>query len=132
MGETISNLLSGSLDRAGARDVFDYTSDPVIETAARALGGVKLWTGMKVNARVSSQPPDGGAWIFLEKLSRFCGAHKGCIELHAAGHSAGSIFHAALLPAFLSMNPSQSIKSLTCWLPPSASTNPQHTQAAHR
>jgi caspase domain-containing protein/N-acetylmuramoyl-L-alanine amidase-like protein len=112
LGETIANLLSGSLQRGAARDIFDYTSDPVVEAMARTLGGVKLWTGMKVNARVSSQAPDGGAWLFLQKLSQFCGTHRNQIQLHAVGHSAGSIFHAAMLPAFLDMNPSQPIETL--------------------
>src|SRR5690606_28475589 len=36
-----------------------------------------------------------------QKLAAFCEAHGADVELHAVGHSAGSIFHAHFLPAAL-------------------------------
>src|SRR5207253_1793879 len=98
--ETIGQILQSTRQRAaaaGARDIFDFTTDPLVEAAARILGGVKIWSGMKRSAELSSAD-DGGARYVADKLKQFCDAHQGEIKLYAAGHSAGAIFHAHFIP----------------------------------
>jgi hypothetical protein len=97
--------IGGLLERAtrGKRDLADFTSDPVIEIAARVLQGPRIWGGMKWSAERAADPPSAGAPIpgayhVAEKLKEFCEQHGDRIELHAAGHSAGSIFHAWFMP----------------------------------
>lgn len=79
---------------------FAAPSDFMIETAARALGGVKIWSGMKVSAELASDA-QGGARYAAQKLKAFCDAYPDRVELHAIGHSAGSIFHTYFVPAAL-------------------------------
>jgi hypothetical protein len=92
----------GQLIAPGRQRGIDFAapSDFLIETAARTLGGVKIWSGMKVSAERASDA-NGGARYAARKLKAFCDAHKDRVELHAVGHSAGSIFHAYFVPAAL-------------------------------
>lgn len=86
-----------------ARDVWDYTTDPLVESGCRALGGVKLWSAMKANARLASAE-DGGATYVARKLAAFCARAReqgADVQLHAVGHSAGSIFHSHFVPRAL-------------------------------
>lgn len=100
--ETIGQLLERVRlrSRAAARDVWDFTTDPLVEAAVRALYGVEVWGGMKRSAERASAP-GLGAHYTAQKLAAFCAAHGADVELHAVGHSAGSIFHAHFLPAAL-------------------------------
>ncbi|HWC03068.1 MAG TPA: caspase family protein [Methylomirabilota bacterium] len=103
LGPTIAQLLKQAAARmpgALSRDPFDWTSDPLVEVAARALGGEKVWGGMKWSASRASEP-GGGARYVAERLARFCGAHGASVQVHAVGHSAGSIFHSHFVPAAL-------------------------------
>lgn len=81
----------------GARDLWDHTTDPLIENAVRPLGKL-AWGAMKHSAWLASQPR-GAARYVAERLRDFCAANPGAIELHAVGHSAGAIFHAHFLGA---------------------------------
>ena len=105
--ETIGQLLKRAAEgtRAVARDIFDITTDPVIQEVVRALQGPRIWGGMKLSALLASAKGDadseGGARYVARKLATFCRAHADAIELHAAGHSAGSIFHCHFVPAAL-------------------------------
>jgi hypothetical protein len=109
--ETIGDLLNRARQgtRAVARDLADFTTDPIIEVAARALRGPRIWGGMKWSAERAVDPPSaadglgGGAHYFAAKLKAFCDAHKDSVELHAVGHSAGSIFHSHFIPLAHSM-----------------------------
>ena len=86
----------------GGRDLFDFTSDPLIELGARALGGVHVWGAMKRNAELSSADSGGARYVAqqLAVLANTPDLHNGHeVELHAVGHSAGSIFHSWFLPA---------------------------------
>ena len=105
--ETIGNLLKRSQQgaaRAMGRDLFDFTSDPLIEITARALQGPRIWGGMKASAEHAvdepspGNPDGGGARYVASRLKAFCDGNAGNIELHAVGHSAGSIFHCYFLP----------------------------------
>ena len=97
----IADILPGG---RGARDLWDYTTDPLVERAARALQGVHIWGGMKHHAAMASSG-GGGANYAAQQLGKFLAAHSGTskkpIELHAVGHSAGSIFHSHFLPTAL-------------------------------
>lgn len=98
---TIRQLLANTQQRMPAvatRDLWDRTTDPLVEMAARALGGEKVWGGMKWSAEQASAP-DGGARYVAERLGAFAREHGDALRLHAVGHSAGSIFHAHFLPA---------------------------------
>jgi hypothetical protein len=103
--ETLGDLLGrSSQGPEGARGWFsDRISDPLLESGVRALGGGRIWFAMKSSAAVASAP-GGGAAYFLGKLVEFykrftkeLEPQGGRLELHAAGHSAGSIFLAHLL-----------------------------------
>lgn len=99
--ETIKSLLERArspLRERGLGDIItDRLTDPLLERTARVLRADKIWGGMKAGAQLASAT-DGGALVFLQALAEFvAGGAK--VELHAVGHSAGSIFHAYLLPA---------------------------------
>lgn len=111
--------LGQMLERAGrardldARNFFsDHVSDPVIEAFVHRAGGVQIWNAMKWSAQQSSSPnalggavtatgtTPGGARYVADKLAALCSANQD-IEVHACGHSAGSIFHAYFIPCAL-------------------------------
>lgn len=99
--ETIKSLLERARAPSGERglgELFtDRISDPLLERTARLLRADKIWSGMKVGAQLASAP-GGGVRLFLDELAALIatGVHA---ELHAVGHSAGSIFQAHLLQA---------------------------------
>lgn len=98
--DALQQILGGTrapAPRGVARDVWDHTTDLAVEAAARTLGGGKIWSAMKRSAELASES-DGGATYVAQKLQRFCAARGNQVELHAVGHSAGSIFHAHFLP----------------------------------
>ena len=106
--ESIRDLLTRRPVGAGERGLGDWladrVSDPLLEATARRLGADKIWGGMKAGAQIASAP-GGGARYFLEQLAAWLGGGAGAgaggaeVQLHAVGHSAGSIFHAHLLHA---------------------------------
>jgi hypothetical protein len=95
--ETLAQLLGGRRDLARARGLDDI-SDRVLEEVARKAGGPRIWGGMKYSAE-RSVGADGGALYVARKLAEFCRAADGDVELHAAGHSAGAVFHSFFVPA---------------------------------
>ena len=98
--ETIGQMLERSvLGRRGLADVSDF----MLEEMARALQGVRLWGSMKWSAERAAQAAGpagtvGGGYYVAQQLKKFCDAYDQRVELHAVGHSAGSIFHAWFLP----------------------------------
>jgi hypothetical protein len=112
IGQLIARARQGAA-RALPRDIFDFTTDPVIQETVRALQGPRVWGGMKLSAQLASATntvtndgsnssnSEGGACYVARKLGEFCKAHDGQLELHAAGHSAGSIFHSHFIPRAL-------------------------------
>ena len=99
--ETIGRLLRRAWQgvRGVTRDIFDYTTDPIVEELVRALYGAQIWSGMQRSAELAVGT-DGGALYVAQKLKAFCDRHQQDrpIELHAVGHSAGSIFHTHFIP----------------------------------
>jgi Caspase domain/N-acetylmuramoyl-L-alanine amidase len=102
--ETIAQLLRGSreVQREAQRAITDL-SDRFIEGVARRLGGLTLWSGMKRSAERANSSA-GGAYFVAEELVKFCTAHGKNVELHAVGHSAGSIFHAEFIKRARGLN----------------------------
>ncbi len=75
----IGQRLRGGARRGRRRDGFAVTTDPVIETTARALYGPRIWGGMKRNAELAVGP-EGGARYVAERLKTFCDAHGANLE----------------------------------------------------
>lgn len=112
--ETIGQLLRRASGE-GARDLADYTSDPLVQETVRLLQAPKIWGGMKLSAQLASSPAtvgqshqaqagtEGGAWYVARHLAAFCRAHRDEVEVHAVGHSAGSIFHSWFIPCALEL-----------------------------
>ena len=100
--ETLGQLLNPNRQRAID---FAAPTDFALETLARGIGGVKIWAGMKVSAERAADA-EGGARYTARKLKEFCEKpeFRDRIELHAVGHSAGSIFHAHFIPVALEEN----------------------------
>ena len=111
--ESIGQLLRSAI--SGKRDLADYTSDPLIQESLRLLGAPKIWGVMKQNAQVASSPDtlgnsrqvhagrEGGAFYVAHQLAAFCKRYGDAVELHAVGHSAGSIFHSWFIPCALDL-----------------------------
>lgn len=84
----------------GTRDLFDFTTDPLVQEGVRALGGVQIWGAMKQSAKLASAA-SGGARYLAQRLNELASQglpNQRPIEFHAVGHSAGSIFHSWFLP----------------------------------
>lgn len=96
--ETLAQLMRGI--QLG-RDIWDVTTDPVIEQTVRLLGCVQIWSGMKRSAERAALPNIGGAWYVAQKLKAFYDRHPNEVEVYGVGHSAGSIFHAYFVPTVL-------------------------------
>ena len=102
IGQLLGRVRQGS--RALARDLADITTDPLVEIGARVLQAPRIWGGMKSSAEHAMDAPaadgdiGGGAHYVARKLKALCDAHGDRLELHAVGHSAGSIFHSHFLP----------------------------------
>ena len=98
--ETITDIVTGLFTgRRGVLDAISGVTDPAIEFAARQ-GGLAVWGQMKRSAEVSALT-GGGALFVAQKTRDFWNQHHADMEIHAVGHSAGSIFHAYFLPALL-------------------------------
>jgi hypothetical protein len=101
--EDVGDLVSGAVEPQ-ARDlaaVADSIRNKAIEYSAHyALGGPRIWGGMKGSAEMASADK-GAATYVAQKLKSFvasAGSQSNVIRLHATGHSAGSIFHSQFLP----------------------------------
>jgi hypothetical protein len=117
LGDALRQILGGTravAPREAPRDLTDIT-DLGVERTARLLGGGKIWSAMKRSAERAVET-DGGARFVAERLKAFCDAHGGAVELHAMGHSAGSIFHAHFLDAALALGVPP-LRSLTLLAP---------------
>jgi hypothetical protein len=85
-----------------ARGLIDDAKDKAVEVVVRAVPASRAtWGAMKTTAGLASEKEKGGAWYFATKLGEFVKANPGAISVHAAGHSAGSIFHSYLVPEIL-------------------------------
>jgi hypothetical protein len=98
LGETLGQLLGfGSRavrEMGAAREAF---TDPVVAGIVRRLGGEAVWSAMKRDAELAVEPGGVAAHVAAQ-MSKFCQQHQGRVELHAVGHSAGSVFHSHYIP----------------------------------
>jgi len=99
---TLTNMLQDALGRRRSEGFLDAAKDfmldrldDALEPIARTLTGKAAWDEMKENAARASTRADGGARLAADELARLAADPK--VELHVAGHSAGSIFHAPLV-----------------------------------
>jgi len=98
--KSIAASVASRLLPSGGRGFLDTVLDPLIERGSRALGGVQIWSAMKRNAQLASAADGGGSFV-ASQLGKFVQSQKRAIEVHAIGHSAGSIFHSHFVPAAL-------------------------------
>lgn len=94
LGRAIADILIRS--RQGQRGPEEI-SDWMIEAFVRHWGGERTWDSMKLSAADASGR-DGGAAYVANKLKGLVEEHGDRVELHAAGHSAGAIFHSHFIP----------------------------------
>jgi hypothetical protein len=105
---TLADPLETGINRlraAGPADQLAYSftdfTDGIIEKAVRAAGGPGVWALMKAKAQ-DAMAPGAGARYVADGLRKFITTDPPpAVTLHAAGHSAGSIFHSRFLPAVL-------------------------------
>ena len=99
--ETIAQLLERCRAKAASEaqrgGVADWLTDPMLEEAVRALQAPRIWGGMKAAAAAACDA-QGGATYVARKLEAFLAVHRDKVDLHAVGHSAGSIFHSHFVP----------------------------------
>ncbi len=108
--ETVRQLVTEAMTRSRApatRGVLDWLTDNitdrVIEEISSAAGGRLIWGGMKSSAELASQSGNGADYA-AEKMAALFLQHRNDIDIHAVGHSAGSIFHAHFLPLLSQQN----------------------------
>lgn len=100
---TLTNILKDAISRQRPEGLLDAAKDfmldrldDALEPLARRLTGKSQWDEMKENALLASTSKQGGVRIMLKHLTTLLDQHPD-IELHIAGHSAGSIIHAPLV-----------------------------------
>ncbi|MBC9031629.1 C1 family peptidase [Sphingomonas sp. JC676] len=98
---TIANILKEAFSRRRDEGLIDRAKDflldridDMLEPVARVIGGKAMWDEMKENAFGATQQPKGAARLAADLLIDLAKDKK--IEIHLAGHSAGSIFLAPL------------------------------------
>lgn len=100
---TIGNILSDALARRRDEGLWDKAKDfmldrldDALEPVARFIGGKALWDEMKENALFATTRAHGGARVLCDRLTHYLENHPE-VEVHVAGHSAGSIFMAPIV-----------------------------------
>jgi hypothetical protein len=131
---TITNILQDAMRRRRPEGVLDAAKDflldrldDALEPIARVVTGKAAWDEMKENALGASDVGQGARLVLghLKKLlARFP-----TLEIHIAGHSAGSIFHAPVVQLLTTTGPIASgpmqgqtgmglkVTSCTLWAP---------------
>jgi hypothetical protein len=106
---TLKNILADAFQRRRAEGVLDASKDfmldrvdDALEPLTRGLTGKTQWTEMKENGMLATQSEAGGGRLVANLLAELV-AKEPKIEVHVAGHSAGSIFNAPLVQ-FLASN----------------------------
>lgn len=100
---TVRNILDDALGRRRPEGFWDEAKDflldrldDALEPLARALGGKAVWDEMKENAVRATTRREGAARWVGELVAGLIRAEPD-LEIHLAGHSAGSIFLAPLV-----------------------------------
>jgi hypothetical protein len=132
---TVTNILKDAVKQRRPEGILDDALDfmldrldDTIEAIVRSLRVKGLWDEMKENAHLATVHPEGGARLTLKFLAELMEKEPN-VEIHVAGHSAGSIFHAYLLQYLttkgkISAGPlkgivglGQKVASCTLWAP---------------
>lgn len=118
---TVTNMLRDALSQRKPEGILDAAKDFMLdrlddglEPIARALSGKASWDEMKENALLATTSAEGGVRHTIDCLAALAAQAK--VEIHVAGHSAGSILHGPaveLLTAGLGLQ----IKTCTLWAP---------------
>ena len=96
--ETLKQLLGWRAGRDLIRGINSPgDGDQQSELRSGPLGW-GLWSAVKESAADASGPHGGASYVGA-RLARFCAENPGRITVHAAGHSAGAIFHSHFIPA---------------------------------
>lgn len=100
---TLKNILQDGVRQRQPEGILDDAKDFLLdrlddslEPIARALTGRAQWKEMKENALLATTSSHGAARTMAQHLAALIGQDPS-IEVHVAGHSAGSIFHAPLV-----------------------------------
>lgn len=116
---TLANMLAdaarkrrpeGFLD--SAKDFMLDRLDDTLEPIARVFTGKASWDEMRENALLATRSKRGGARLVADGLIKLVAQG---VEIHLAGHSAGSIFHAPLLQYLTDKG--VKLASCTLWAP---------------
>jgi hypothetical protein len=117
---TLGNILSEALRQRRSEGILDSAKDfmldrldDTLEPIARLIGGKAQWDEMKENATLTTTHAAGGAAIVIKTL-RALVASDPSIEIHIAGHSAGSIF---MGPVVREIARFSSITTCNLWAP---------------
>lgn len=122
---TLGNILQDALRQRRPEGLLDAAKDfmldrldDTLEVIAH-LPGREIWGEMKENAFAAMDPAQidraaGGARLALDHLLRLVAADP-AIEVHVAGHSAGSIFMARVIEALRAAQ--VPIRTCTLWAP---------------
>jgi len=118
---TLKDVLSDCLRRRRPEGILDKSKDfmldrldDALEPIARIFSGKLEWSEMKENALLASTSKTGGARIVAQYIAKLVKADPS-IEVHMAGHSAGSIFHGGLVPLLVQQG--VTIQTCTLWAP---------------
>ncbi len=118
---TLSNILEDAVKQRKPEGILDTAKDfmldrldDVLEPIAGGLGGKRMWSEMKQNAEGASGQKGGASYAAgcLKALTK----DEPSLEIHLAGHSAGSIFHAYLIK-LLTQKYKLKAKTCTLWAP---------------
>jgi hypothetical protein len=119
---TLANLLQDAVSRRrpegfldSAKDFMLDRLDDALEPLTRSLGGLAQWREMKENALLASEP-GGGLRVVLDELVKLKAEHP-ALEIHMAGHSAGSILLGGLVKAMSEAPSRPPIATCTLWAP---------------
>jgi hypothetical protein len=94
----------------GIGETVSSFTDPVLESLFRGAG-FSMWANMKRSAEISFLPKQGGAFL-VGLLADFWRQNSADMEIHAIGHSAGSIFHAYFLKLLCEQDSKPLVESL--------------------
>jgi hypothetical protein len=130
---TLTNIIQDALSKRRPEGLLDAAKDfmldrldDALEPIARTLMGKAGWDEMKENGLAATVAADGATRAVAPHLVRLAGEG---VEIHVAGHSAGSIFHAPLVQWLTAQGPIPSgpmtgeeglgitIKTATLWAP---------------
>ena len=59
---SILEAVARKIPGLGTRDLFDFTTDPLVQEGVRALGGVHVWGAMKNNAALANGAKGGARY----------------------------------------------------------------------